>query len=399
MKIALYHNLPSGGARRAVCEIVKRLAQRGHTLDEFCPTTADLGFLPLAPFVRQTFSYPFQPRGIYPHRLPFFTPYFTWVRLMGDWLALARLNQDIARDIEAGGYQWLFSHDCQLMLTPTILKDVALPTLHYCHHKAGSSKSPPIDPAGSFLQKLKHVYYALPVRAYPYWVNRQEGVHLGYASYLYTNSCFSKGSIKAKYGVDAGVCYLGVDGERFCPMAVERQPFVLNVGAIHAGKGQHFLVEAIGKVPAHSRPPLVIAANSWDVLEYQALQQFAAQKEVKLTVRQVMNDEEMVRLYNQATLMVYASPAEPWGLAVVEAMACGVPVLAIAAGGAQESIVDGMTGVLVPPQPEIFAQMLLALYQNKSWRLALGKQAADHVRQCYSWERTVNELEQQFVNG
>ncbi len=53
MKFSLYHNLPSGGARRAVYEIVKALAARGHEIDEFCPETADLSVLPLRKVTRR----------------------------------------------------------------------------------------------------------------------------------------------------------------------------------------------------------------------------------------------------------------------------------------------------------------------------------------------------------
>lgn len=395
MKIALYHNLPSGGARRAVYEMVKRLAGRGHLVDEFCPTTADLGFLPLTPFVRQTFSYPFQPRGVYPQRIPFLTPYLTWGRLMADWGKLVQLNRQIAYQMAGGEYDCVFSHDCQLMLTPSIMGQVGLPTLHYCHHIPLHRAE--TVPAQTFIQRVKQLYYDLPVRAYPQWVQWREGVHLRQADRLLVNSQFVYQALQKQYRVLATVCYLGVDGQQFRPLALDREPFVLHVGAIHAGKGQRFLVEAISKMPAHSRPPLVIAANSWDNQEYQALQQQAARLGVQLTIQNVTDSEELVLLYNRARLMLYASLAEPWGLAVVEAMACGTPVLALAAGGLLESVIDGVTGLLSPVQPQLFAEMLIALYQNENQRQLLGGQAAEYVRQRFSWEATVDQLEQQLA--
>src|SRR5437763_1335185 len=53
MKIAVWHNLPSGGGKRALYDHVRGLIERGHTVEAWCPPTADLDFLPLAPMARE----------------------------------------------------------------------------------------------------------------------------------------------------------------------------------------------------------------------------------------------------------------------------------------------------------------------------------------------------------
>ena len=112
MKIALYHNLPSGGARRAMVEMVKGLAARGHVIDEYCPETADRSFFPLETYVSRTITLPYQPTGVWQRRIPLMTPCITAIRLIRDLAKLASVNKQAARQINAGQYDVVFSHDC-----------------------------------------------------------------------------------------------------------------------------------------------------------------------------------------------------------------------------------------------------------------------------------------------
>ena len=66
MKIALYHNLPSGGARHAMVEMVKGLVVHGHTVDEYCPQAAAVPFLPLDSVVRCPAGFGASPGGVSP---------------------------------------------------------------------------------------------------------------------------------------------------------------------------------------------------------------------------------------------------------------------------------------------------------------------------------------------
>ena len=64
MKIALFHNLPSGGAKRAVYEWIKRLSQK-HKIDVFSLSTADHNFLDLRSLVTNHKIYQFQPSRLF----------------------------------------------------------------------------------------------------------------------------------------------------------------------------------------------------------------------------------------------------------------------------------------------------------------------------------------------
>jgi glycosyltransferase involved in cell wall biosynthesis len=88
--------------------------------------------------------------------------------------------------------------------------------------------------------------------------------------------------------------------------------------------------------------------------------------------------DEIVRYYQAADLFVFASTTETQGLAVLEAMAVGVPVVAVRASGVEEAVVDGVSGLLVPEDPEVFAAAVRELLADAGLasKLAAGAREA-----------------------
>jgi D-inositol-3-phosphate glycosyltransferase len=79
---------------------------------------------------------------------------------------------------------------------------------------------------------------------------------------------------------------------------------------------------------------------------------------------------------------------EPFGIVPLEAMACGVPVVASAVGGMVDTVVHGVTGLHVPPKsPERIAGALRELLSSPSLRQTLGEEGARRARERYSWNR------------
>lgn len=98
------------------------------------------------------------------------------------------------------------------------------------------------------------------------------------------------------------------------------------------------------------------------------------------------------RLLRSADLFVSTSEYEPSGMVCVEAMACGTPVIASAVGGQVDAVVDGTTGILVPPgRPALLAQRIRQLLAHPMLLEAFSVAAADRAKSRYSWDRIAHE--------
>ena len=105
-----------------------------------------------------------------------------------------------------------------------------------------------------------------------------------------------------------------------------------------------------------------------------------------------VSQDDMPALLRSADLMVDVSWYEPFGMACLEAMACGTPVIASAVGGHRDTVVDGTTGVLVAPgQPAALARRIRRLLGSPMLLEGYGIAAADRARARYSWDRVARE--------
>jgi glycosyltransferase involved in cell wall biosynthesis len=100
----------------------------------------------------------------------------------------------------------------------------------------------------------------------------------------------------------------------------------------------------------------------------------------------------MPALLRSADLVVCTCQYEPCGTTSLQAMACGTPVIAPPVGAHLDAVVDGTTGVLVPPdRPALLAQRIRQLLAHPMMIEAYGVAAADRARSRYSWDRIAGE--------
>ncbi|WP_174189488.1 glycosyltransferase [Nocardia barduliensis] len=100
----------------------------------------------------------------------------------------------------------------------------------------------------------------------------------------------------------------------------------------------------------------------------------------------------MAPLLRSADVAVCTPWYEPFGITPLEAMACGVPVVAAAVGGLIDTVVDGVTGRLIPPRaPAELAAAVGDLLVEPETREAYGRAGHDRVEARYSWDRIATE--------
>ena len=103
-----------------------------------------------------------------------------------------------------------------------------------------------------------------------------------------------------------------------------------------------------------------------------------------------VEDEQLLDYYAAADVFALPSSSEAQGLVALEAMACGLPVVATAVGGLLGTIEDGRTGFLVPPgEVAALAERLLALLLDEPQRQAMSTAARHIVEREFSWTRAI----------
>jgi len=209
------------------------------------------------------------------------------------------------------------------------------------------------------------------------------------------------------------VIHNGIDTEIYRPQPSDEtltrfgidssKPFALFNGRITRQKGLPLLLAAALKLDL--RHQLVIVASSPDTPELAAevaalAERVRSERGNLIWIDHFISLEDLIHLHSSATLFVCPSIYEPFGLVILEAMACESAVVASRVGGIPEIIVEGETGYLVdynPDEIESFTTALAArieeVLSDAPLALRMGKAGRERVVQHFGWpkiaERTV----------
>lgn len=206
------------------------------------------------------------------------------------------------------------------------------------------------------------------------------------AARVVANSHFAARKMHRLYkrGPDA-VVYPGVDLEAFSPPPVHAgATYAVTVGRLAPEKGLERLLLSWGGLPG---VPLVVIGDG-EAAYVQRLRDMAT-KDVQF--RGPLSPEQVADAYRAATLAVFTPHDEEFGIAPVEAMACGLPVVAWRDGGLQETVVDGQTGYLVEGAVGLIDRVA-GLMRQPFEAAALGRAARERAA-CFPWTRSVAAIE------
>ncbi|WP_262283617.1 glycosyltransferase [Micromonospora sp. MA102] len=175
------------------------------------------------------------------------------------------------------------------------------------------------------------------------------------------------------------------------------RPRILTVGRMVERKGFLDVVRALPAVPdaecvVVGGPPAELLPADTFARRLSALAESCGVADRVKLVGAVPR-EEMPTWYRSADVLVAAPWYEPFGLTPLEGMACGVPVIGTNVGGIADSVVDGLTGDLVPPRdPRALGTALRRLLTDRVRRFAYATAALDRIRSRYSWKRCAEQL-------
>lgn len=192
----------------------------------------------------------------------------------------------------------------------------------------------------------------------------------------------------------------GVDLGLFTPHGPRaergRRHRILSVGRLVPRKGVDLVIRAIAELRdrGENDVELVIVGGSdgGDRHDPEVVRLTALAAELGVTDRVHLHGQvsqaHMPELLRSADLVVCAPWYEPFGIVPLESMACAVPVVAASVGGLIDSVVDGVTGMHVPPRdPHAIAAAVSTLLADEDRLKALGAAGRARMESRYSWDR------------
>ena len=428
MKIALFFNVPAGGAKRALYEHTLRLTRRGHQVDAYLLDSTVDNFLPIAEVTDNVYRYPapsvaasLRDRILLSSRLD-----FVWRRagafkkaLTHDYVqvlqqrseaeALKSLYARMASDIDARGYDAAYVHQCIITQSPPLLAYLKTPSLYYCQdtlryvYEWTAEELPNYDamPDIMYHYMIKQLGGQAPLHRLRFYRQKEREfvANTRRATRVLSNSWYSREAILRTTGVNSHVCYLGVDNAFFSPdPTVENKGYVLSVGMLIAHKRHDFIIESIACIPSERRPKMriigyemVFGDKTLGPLGHRLLEK-AERLGVELVITKDVSDETLLEAYRECGAVAFAPYLEPFGFVTLEAMACGKPVVGVAEGGVRESIEPGVTGTLTGRDPEEYGAALDRILQDQALAQMLGANGRAAATR-WGWERSADTLE------
>jgi glycosyltransferase involved in cell wall biosynthesis len=201
----------------------------------------------------------------------------------------------------------------------------------------------------------------------------------------------------------------GVDLDHFTPdgpAESKRAAFrVVSVGRLVPRKGVGTVIEAVATLVAQGLDvELVVVGGGAEAderadPELERLRGIAARSDAgaRIELRGRLPQSALPAVYRSADLVVCAPWYEPFGIVPLEAMACGVPVVASSVGGLIDSVVDGGTGRHVPPRDvEAVTSAMQTLLADEAERRRLGANGRARMLGRYSWDRVAADTERSY---
>lgn len=218
-----------------------------------------------------------------------------------------------------------------------------------------------VAPSGSMAEKLRHDGVRAPLRVIPTGI-RYEQLQGG-----------EPGWLRRSYGIPEGV------------------PVLLYVGRLAREKNLDFLLEAFHQVLRREPECRLVMVGAGPAREELARKAGRLGIEGRVVFTGVLPPPEVASCYQGADLFFFASLTETQGLVLAEAMAAGLPVVAVRAGGVEDVLQDGVQGFISQEKVQDLAEKALLLLRDRELRRQMGARARERARE-FTIERCTDRL-------
>jgi glycosyltransferase involved in cell wall biosynthesis len=304
------------------------------------------------------------------------------LRLLMRWRALQRRYRfDVVFDNQSLGWGLLG------------IRATGVPVVSVIHHPLHIDREADFAIDSRLSKKIKRTLY------FPLFMQQQVAPRL---DRIVTVSEASRVEIERYFGIPQKripVVYNGTDAELFHPRPeVEKESDLLFVGRTEdRKKGIGTMLKALSLLPDRVTLKIVDGRIPEDGLVPRLIVRFGLEHRVQI-VKRMLTVDELVREYSTARIALIPSFFEGFGFPASEAMACGLPVVANAAGALPEVVgASGDAGILVPPRnAPAMAEAIAKILDEPGRSEEMGRRARARIQKVFRWSDAAAQLVEIF---
>lgn len=358
MRIAFFHNLPPGGAKRVVYYQIKYLSQK-HDVDLYTIKSQESDFLN---FLKLKC-------GIYEYKFTLNSREGPIYKILNDFKifwGLGSLHRKIASDIDNKKYDIVVVHPDRYTQAPFILSFLKTKKIYYCHELLRIAYEKHLMVPG--FKTPVHAIYEKLTRSIRKNIDKRNALR---SDVILTNSKFTKYNIEKYYKTSATVCYPGVDTEVFKKRSAKKTYDIAFIGDKVKEDGYDLFQDIIRLLPKKTKISVLSTREKgrW------------------------ISDVELSRVYSRSKIVLSLAINEPFGLIPIEAMSCGVPVVALSEGGYRETVLDGKTGYLTSRLPNEISSKIQRLLGNSKLMKSFSHNSINYIKGSWDWDNKIKDLE------
>ncbi len=352
-KIAIFHNLPTGGGKRSLYEWITRLVD-GNEVTLFTYAEND-GYLNIDRLVHKVIR-------------------------VGDpknKIDLILKNYKIAKIIDRNNYDFVFVNHDKYFQSPLMMLFCETTKIYYCQEPSRRDEFPSTGISGTLKDRLLMFIDKVVARK---------------ANLILCNSGYSKNRIKDRYNVEATISPLGV-GNKFLKNTLECDNIdclnILSAGRLHRSKGHEFIIDVLSKLSVPYKFD-IINDDEGNSQYKNYLLNYAEKKSVRVNICSIA-ENELENFYKKHNVFCAGQYNEPFGLVILEAMASELVVVAVNEGGFNDIIKNGIDGFLVSRSVENFLKVLESIYIDKDAAKKIRVEARRSAKE-WTWEKSYEKL-------